>query len=93
MSSNDPQIYQNNIGQNCVTGWQSETGDSTLESYYWTQWYPNEWPIINYPSITIYEDKMKKAFAVAQKLMDSKLIDIKSVKKFIEIVNIIAKEL
>lgn len=48
-------------------------------NYYW-------WP-------TVAEDKHKKALDVARMLMDKKLVDCQSVKKFIELVDAIVATL
>jgi hypothetical protein len=60
----------------------------------WTPW--NDWCTHyhyyqNYCSPT--EDRMSKAFRIVKSLMDKKIVEAKTVKQFIDLVDTISKEL
>ena len=64
-----------------------------------TMWYDPKWyqPVLReyYPVYTSYwqDNKIEKAFKIMKVLVDKKLIEPKTVKEFIELVNDIAKEI
>jgi hypothetical protein len=94
------------VGDYEVRGWynQNTTGGShsvqgCTDPYYiqpvwWNNIYPY-WPI--YPSIQttqfVVEDKTKKAFALAKKLVKTKWMAPSKISEFIELVEMIEKEL
>jgi len=77
------QTYLNDDGSVRMT-----TGDFSYWRPYVEQWYPNYMPYWS------QANTVETAFRVAQKLIKSKLvIEPKTVKDFIELVNLLAEEL
>ena len=72
--------------------WKIDTGNTgndyaSLNTVYYDWWYP-----YHYRTHEVKDD-MKKAFNIAKNLMDKKLIKCNTVKQFIDLVDIIVKEL
>lgn len=93
---------QSNVMAVSQTTLDSSFGTTVSESTLgWAgDWY-NPWPyqpIIEhyYPSCIGHwssEDTISKAFKIVQKLIDKKVVKVAKIKDFIELVNLIAKEL
>jgi hypothetical protein len=73
-------VYVNN--GNCVTPLNQWWSDNWQPCYHWY-----------YPQITVYEDKMSKAFKICKTLMDKKIVTVKTIKDFIDLVDTISREL
>ena len=79
----------NSIGAaTSVTSW-SYTPSTTTIGVYW----PNSWPSTYSYHTSVSRDEGEKAFKIAQALLEKKLVEPKSVKQFIELVNTILTEL
>lgn len=60
---------------------------------WWYRHYPKVWHYW-FPTLpTVQEDKMTKAFNIAKSLMDNKKINIITIKDFIDMVDLIVKQL
>jgi len=66
----------------CNTGTEGSFSHN-LNDFYYHQWYPYQY------HTTIVEDKTKKAFNIAKSLMDKKLVECKTVKQFIDLIDVI----
>lgn len=65
-----------------ITGVDVASGAGGTSIYeWWPQYQQIYW---SYP-VPVYEDKGKKALAIVKVLMEEKLVDIRSVKKFVEL--------
>ena len=76
---------------NVNNDWKVGTADAcNLNTYFYDDLVYRYWPGYN-----LYEpkDDMKKAFNIAKNLMDKKLIKCDTIKQFIDLVDIIVKEL
>ena len=77
----------------------SRGNKTTGGSVDFSNWYQPFRPIVEtyypqyYSSYWVHEDKTQKAFALAQKLMDAKIVKVTTVKQFVELVNIIVSEM
>lgn len=58
-----------------------------VDHWFYGFWYPY------YYHTNIVEDKTKKAFNITKKLMDLKIVKCNTVKQFVDMVDIILKEL
>jgi len=72
--------------------WQTNTG-TTYTGYSWCYPYVERW----YPAYYIYwtkePSKIEQAFKIVQKLLEKKIIKHLTLKKFIELVNEIARDI
>ena len=95
-------INESNMMVVSETTLDSSFGTTVSESAlgWFSDWY-NPWPyqpIIEhyYPSCIGHwssEDTISRAFKIVQKLIDKKVVKAETIKDFIELVNLIAKEL
>lgn len=73
---------------NAQTGDIGYYSDNQWIPWGWDHYYPNYYTI--YPSYTIVEDKVSKAFKVIQKMIEKKYIQDITIKQFIDIVSEVA---
>ena len=72
------------------------TGDywlTTTQSWYPATYWPAYWPNTFYYHSTVSRDDGEKALKIAKALLDAKLIRAESAKQFINLIDIILKEL
>lgn len=64
-----------------------------VQEYYYQTWYPYSCQCYSHPSLIPEKSKVDTAFKVLKALQDNKVINVTSVKKFIELVDEISKVL